>query len=148
MHILVDADACPNIIKEILFRAAIRLNINITLFANHFINIPKNPLIKFIQVAGGFDVADQKIIEMVNPEDLVITADIPLASAVIEKKAHALNPRGELYTLENIQHRLAIRNFMEDLRNSGQVTGGPAPLNQRDQRAFANALDRFLMKLK
>jgi uncharacterized protein YaiI (UPF0178 family) len=148
MNILVDADACPKIIKEILFRAAIRLNISITLFANHFIIIPKNPLFKFIQVAGGFDVADQKIIEMVTPDDLVITADIPLAFAVIEKKAHALNPRGELYTLENIQQRLAIRNLMEDLRNAGQVSGGPAPLNQRDQRAFANALDRFLMKLK
>ncbi|MFA6037137.1 MAG: YaiI/YqxD family protein [Legionellales bacterium] len=146
MHILVDADACPNIIKEIIFRAAIRLKINITLFANHFISIPKNPLIKFIQVPGGFDVADQKIIATVEAGDLVITADIPLASAVIAKKAHALNPRGELYTLENIQQRLAIRNFMEDMRNVGQVTGGPAPLNQRDQRAFANALDRFLMK--
>jgi uncharacterized protein len=146
MNILVDADACPNIIKDILFRAAQRLKINMTLFANHFIIIPKSPIIKFVQVTGGFDVADQKIIEMVTPGDLVITADIPLASAVIAKQAHALNPRGELYTLENIQQRLAIRNFMEDLRNAGQISGGPAPLNQRDQRAFANALDRFLMK--
>lgn len=146
MHILVDADACPNIIKEILFRAANRLKIDMTLFANHFISIPKSSFIKFIQVSGGFDVADQKIIETTLPGDLVVTADIPLASAVIAKKGHALNPRGELYTLENIQQRLAIRNFMEDLRNSGQISGGPAPLSQRDQRAFANALDRFLMK--
>lgn len=146
MHILVDADACPNVIKEILFRAAVRLKINITLFANRAISIPKNPLVKLIQVPGGFDVADQRIIDTVQPGDLVITADIPLASAIIEKKAHALNPRGELYSLENIQQRLAVRNFMEELRNTGQVSGGPAPLNQRDQRAFANALDRFLMK--
>ncbi|HLF67307.1 MAG TPA: YaiI/YqxD family protein [Gammaproteobacteria bacterium] len=146
MHILIDADACPNVVKEILFRAAIRLKINVTLYANRALSIPKNPLFKSVQVPGGFDEADQKIIEMVTPGDLVITADIPLASAVIEKKASALNPRGELYTLENIQQRLAVRNFMEELRNTGQVTGGPAPLNQRDQRAFANALDRFLMK--
>ncbi len=144
MHILVDADACPNVIKDILYRAAVRLNIAITLFANRRISIPKNALFKLIQVPRGFDEADKKIIEFVQPGDLVITADIPLAFEVIQKNAHALNPRGELYTLENIQQRLAVRNLMEDLRNTGQVSGGPPALNQRDQRQFANALDRFL----
>lgn len=144
MHILVDADACPNVIKEILYRVAVRLNMPVTLYANQFIKIPKNKWIKLIQVPGGFDEADQKIVQEVKPGDLVITADIPLASLVIKQNAHALNPRGELYTLENIQQRLAVRNFMEELRNAGQVSGGPAPLNQRDQRTFANALDRFL----
>jgi uncharacterized protein YaiI (UPF0178 family) len=146
MNILVDADACPNVIKDIIFRAAIRLKIQTTCFANHAITIPRSPFIKRVQVLGGFDVADQKIIEVCEPGDLVITADIPLASSVIEKGAHALNPRGELYTLENIQERLAVRNLMDTLRGAGQNTGGPPPLNKQDQQAFANALDRFLAK--
>lgn len=146
MNILVDADACPNVIKDIIFRAAIRLKIQTTCFANHAITIPRSPFIQRVQVLGGFDVADQKIIEVSKPGDLVITADIPLASAVIEKGAHALNPRGELYTLENIQERLAVRNLMDTLRGAGQNTGGPPPLNKQDQQAFANALDRFLAK--
>jgi uncharacterized protein YaiI (UPF0178 family) len=146
VHILVDADACPNVVKEIIFRAAIRLGISTTLFANRGLTIPKHPLLKLVQVPGGFDVADQKIIDTVQPGDLVITADIPLAAAIIDKKAHALNPRGELYTTDNIKQRLAMRNFMEDMRNSGQLTDGPAPLHQRDQQAFANALDKFLVK--
>lgn len=146
MNILVDADACPNVIKEIIFRAAIRLKINTTCFANHAITIPRSPYIKRIQVLGGFDVADQKIIETAVPGDLIITADIPLAAAVIEKQAYALNPRGELYTLDNIAHRLAIRNHNDQLRGAGQNTGGPPPLNKQDQQAFANALDRFLAK--
>ena len=146
MQILVDADACPNVVKQILFRSAIRLGITTTLFANHAISIPPNPRIKLVQVPGGFDVVDHKIVEVVQPGDLVITADIPLASAVVEKKAHALNPRGELYTVENIQQRLAIRNFKQEMRDAGQITGGPPPLNQRDQQAFANALDSFLTR--
>lgn len=148
MQILVDADACPNVIKQILFRSATRLRLTTILFANKPIAIPPNPFIKLVVVPGGFDVVDHKIVEVVSPGDLVITADIPLAAAVIEKKAHALNPRGELYTLENMQQRLAMRNFMQDLRSAGQVTGGPPPLNQQDQQAFANALDRFLTKYR
>lgn len=117
-----------------------------TLYANHTLTIPKSPFIKFVQVPGGFDVVDHKIVELVKPGDLVITADIPLASGVVEKHAHALNPRGELYTKENIQQRLTLRNHMDELRSTGHVTGGPPPLNQRDQQAFANALDSFLAK--
>lgn len=146
MHILVDADACPNVIKQILFRSAKRLAMRTTLFANHGMAIPPSPWIKFVQVPGGFDVVDHKIVELVLPGDLVITADIPLASAVIAKKAHALNPRGFLYTEDNIQQRLAIRDRMTELRDQGERTRGPAPLKQQDQQAFANALDSFLAK--
>ncbi|MBN9288896.1 MAG: hypothetical protein BGO43_07850 [Gammaproteobacteria bacterium 39-13] len=148
MNILVDADACPNLIKQIIFRAAMRLHITTTLFANHSLTIPKTPLIKFVQVPGGFDVVDKKIVELLHPGDLVITADIPLANEVIAKSAHALNPRGELYTTENIQQRLTMRNFMDNLRSTGQITGGPPPLNQRDLQSFANALDSFLARHK
>lgn len=146
INILVDADACPNQVKEIIFRAAIRLKILTTCYANHAITIPRSPFIKRVQVLGGFDVADQKIIEVSQPGDLVITADIPLAAAVIQKGAHALNPRGEMYTEANIQERLAVRNLMDGLRGAGHQTGGPPPLNKQDQQAFANALDRFLSK--
>ncbi len=148
MQILVDADACPNLIKAILFKAAIRLNIPTTLFANRGISIPRNPLFRMVQVPQGFDIADQKIVETVQAGDLVITADIPLAAQIIAKKAHALNPRGEWYTPENIQQRLAMRNLMEELRGAGEISGGPAALNRSDQQAFANALDRFLAKQK
>lgn len=148
MNILVDADACPKPIKEIIFRAAKRLSITTTLYANHDMPIPPSPFIKKVRVMGGFDVADQIIIDKVLISDLVITADIPLAAAVVEKGAHALNPRGELYTLDNVKDRLAMRNLMDGLRQVGQVSGGPAPLNQRDLMAFANALDRFLAKHK
>lgn len=148
MNILVDADACPKPIKEIIFRAAKRLSIMTTLYANHDMPIPPSPFIKKIRVMGGFDVADQVIIDKALVGDLVITADIPLAAAVVEKGAHALNPRGELYTLDNVKDRLAMRNLMDGLRQVGQVSGGPAPLNQRDLMAFANALDRFLAKRK
>ncbi|MBI2792982.1 MAG: YaiI/YqxD family protein [Gammaproteobacteria bacterium] len=146
MEILVDADACPNPVKQVLFRSAVRLKITTTLYANHTLTIPKSPFVKFVQVPGGFDVVDHKIVELVKPGDLVITADIPLASGVIEKHAHALNPRGEMYTKENIQQRLTIRNYMEDLRSQGERTGGPAPLHPRDIQSFANALDSFLAK--
>lgn len=146
MEILVDADACPNPVKQVLFRSAVRLKITTTLYANHTLTIPKTPFIKFVQVPGGFDVVDHKIVEVVKEGDLVITADIPLASGVIEKHAYALNPRGELYTKENIQQRLSIRNYMDDLRSQGERTSGPPPLHQRDIQAFANALDSFLAR--
>ena len=146
MIIWVDADACPAVIKEILFRAAERMKITLTLVANQALHVPRSPFIKTIQVPGGFDVADKRIAEQVQPADLVITADIPLAADVIARGGYALNPRGELYTPENIKERLSMRNFMGELRNSGVTTGGPAPLSQGDRQAFANALDRFLTK--
>lgn len=146
MHIWVDADACPRVIKDILVRAAERTGIAMTLVANQPLNLPPSRLIRSIQVAQGFDVADNEIVKRLEPGDLVITADIPLAAEVIAKDAHALNPRGELYTRENIRERLNLRNFMETLRETGVNTGGPAALGERDRQAFANALDRFLAR--
>ena len=146
MKIYVDADACPVVIKEILFRAADRTKIITTLVANQFITTPRSPFIKFVQVGHGFDVADNKIVELVEKDDLVITADIPLASEVIDKGGYALNPRGELYTVANIKARLTMRDFMDTLRSSGVDTGGPPPLNQNDRQKFANSLDVFLQK--
>lgn len=146
MQIWVDADACPNVIKEILFRAAERQKIEVILVANQALRVPRSPFIKTKQVGTGFDVADNYIAQNVQINDLVITADIPLAAQVIERQAQALNPRGEFYTLENIQQRLSMRNFMEELRSSGAITGGPAALNQQDRQAFANQLDRFLVR--
>lgn len=146
MQIWVDADACPGAIKEILFRAADRTGIRVTLVANQFMRVPASSYIRFLQVPAGFDVADQRIVELLEPHDLVITADIPLAAAAIAKHAHALNPRGELYTQENIRERLSMRNFMDELRGSGVVTGGPPALNQRDRQAFANSLDAFIAR--
>ncbi len=146
MQIWVDADACPLVIKEILFRAAERAQITLTLVANKLLRTPPSPWIKAIQVEAGFDVADRKIAELVQGGDLVITADIPLAADVIERGGHALNPRGEFYTKENIQERLTLRNFMDELRGSGVNTGGPAVFSQGDRQAFANQLDRFLAK--
>lgn len=145
MAIWVDADACPNVVKEILFRAAQRTKIMLTLVANQPISTPPSPYIKSIQVASGFDVADNYIAQEVAVGDLVITADIPLAAEVVEKDAIALNPRGEKYTKENIKQRLTMRNFMEEMRGAGQATGGPPPLNQQDRQAFANALDRYIV---
>ncbi|VAW59466.1 Protein YaiI [hydrothermal vent metagenome] len=144
MKIWVDADACPVVIKEILFRAAERTATNMTLVANHTIRIPSSEHINFLQVSQGFDVADNEIVKRLESEDLVITADIPLAAEVIEKGAIALNPRGELYTQANIKSLLNMRDFMDTLRSSGIDTGGPAALNQSDRKAFANQLDRFL----
>jgi len=144
MRILVDADACPKVIKDIIFRVSARLKIHTFLFANQPIWIPPSPYLHFTQVSGGFDVADDKIVLDAEIGDLVITADIPLAARIIEKKAHALNPRGDLYTPDNIRERVSIRNFMEELRGTGQLTGGPPPLAKTDQQKFANALDRFL----
>lgn len=148
MKILVDADACPNLIKDILFRASKRLSMPMILFANHPLNIPKTPFIKFKLVSKGFDVADDEIINTVAPGDLVITADIPLADSVIDKNATAINPRGMLYTKENIKQKLSMRNFMEELRGMGTITGGPSGLSKQDLQQFANALDTYLAKHK
>lgn len=146
MRIWVDADACPKVIKEILFRAAERLHIELTLVANAALRVPPSRFIKTLQVERGFDVADNRIVELVEKDDLVITADIPLAAAVVEKGGHALNPRGELYTPDNIKERLAMRNLMDELRSSGQISGGPSAINNSDRMAFANSLDRLLAK--
>ena len=146
MRIWIDADACPNVIKEILFRAAERTKVPLTLVANQPTRIPLSPLVRQVQVSAGFDEADRRILELVEPGDLVITADIPLAAKVIEKGARALNPRGELYTEENVRERLAMRNLMDELRSGGMISGGPAVLSQSDRKAFANALDRVLTK--
>ena len=148
MQIWVDPDALPNVIKEILFRAATRAHVSLTLVANQLLRTPPSPYIKALQVPAGFDVADSKIALQLQNGDLVITADIPLAALVIEKGGHALNPRGEFYTTENIRERLAMRNFMDELRNTGVNTGGPAVLSLSDRQAFANQLDRFLTKTK
>ena len=146
MQIWVDADACPSVIKEILFRAAERTQTSLILVANKILRTPPSAYIKSIQVPAGFDVADKEIAKQVEPGDLVITADIPLAADVIEKGGHALNPRGEFYTPDTIRERLAMRNFMDELRGSGVDTGGPSTLSQSDRQAFANQLDRFLSK--
>lgn len=146
MHIWVDADACPGVIKDILFRAAERTRIPLTLVANKALRTPPSPYIRAIQVETGFDVADNRIAQAVEPGDLVVTADVPLAAAVLDRGAHALNPRGELYTLENIRERLAMRNFLEELRGSGVQTGGPAAFSHGDRQAFANRLDQFLAR--
>ncbi len=146
MNIWVDADACPGVIKEILFRAAERTGIPVTLIANHAMRIPASRHIKFLQVKSGFDIADNEIASRVKRGDLVITADIPLAAEVIEKGAQALSPRGELYSADNIKARLGMRDFMETLRASGIDTGGPAALNQGDRKAFADRLDTLLTR--
>lgn len=148
MHIWVDADACPNIIKDILFRAAARTEISLTLVANHYLRTPPSPHIRAVQVEGGFDVADDYIADNSAPGDLVITADIPLAAAVMKKGGHALNPRGEFYTDDNIRERVAMRNFMDQMRASGVQTGGPPALNDRDKQKFANSLDSFLARTR
>ncbi len=147
IQIWVDADACPGVIKEIIFRAAERRQIRTTLVANQMLRTPPSKFIRAIQVAHGFDVADAHIVSQVAPGDLVITADIPLAALVIERGAQALNPRGELYTTATIRERLNMRDFMEGLRAAGIETGGPAAFSQADRQAFANQLDRFLAKV-
>lgn len=144
MKIWVDADACPVVIKEVLFRAANRTETPITLVANHAIKIPPSKHISFLQVPSGFDVADNEIVRRLEAGDLVITSDIPLAAEVIEKGGHALGPRGELHTTDNIRARLNMRDFMDTLRSSGVDTGGPPAMSKSDRMAFANHLDRFL----
>jgi uncharacterized protein len=146
MNIWVDADACPGVIKEILFRAAERTQISTTLVANQLLRVPPSPYIRALQVPAGFDVADNRIAQEVQPGDLVITADIPLAAQVIERGGFALDPRGEFYTRDNIRERLTMRNFMEELRGSGVDISGPSTFNQGDRQAFAAQLDRFLAK--
>jgi uncharacterized protein YaiI (UPF0178 family) len=146
VSIWVDADACPRVIREILFRAAERVEIGLTLVANHAVPVPPSPLIKMLQVEQGFDVADNFIVQQVCENDLVITSDIPLAAEVIEKGAHVITSRGERYTRNNIRQRLNMRDFMETMRSSMEVGGGPPALGPRDRQAFANALDSYLAK--
>jgi len=145
-HIWIDADACPRVIKDILFRAANRKKINLILVSNQSLVIPTSVFIKHIKVSSGFDMADNYIVQHLAPGDLVITADIPLADAVVHKNGIALNPRGMLYTSENIKQYLSIRNFSEGLRGSGLLTGGPASLSKKEIQAFSNHLDRFLAR--
>jgi uncharacterized protein YaiI (UPF0178 family) len=144
MRIWVDADACPKVIKEILYRAAVRTETALILVSNHALTTPPSPFITKMQVMAGFDVADDKIIQKIQPDDLVITGDIPLAAAVIDKGATALSSRGELFTKSNIKERLSMRNFSTDLRGSGIRTGGPAALSKTEVQQFANALDKAL----
>jgi uncharacterized protein YaiI (UPF0178 family) len=148
MKIWVDADACPAVIKEILYRAANRAEVPLTLIANQMLRVPPSPWIKALQVPGGFDVADQRIVQEVQSGDLVITADIPLAAQVIAAGAAVIDPRGELLHAGNIEERLTMRNFMDSLRSSGVETGGPAAFSHADRQAFANQLDKLLAKRK
>jgi uncharacterized protein len=147
VKIWIDADACPKVVKELVFKASFRLEVSVTLVANSYMAVPPSPLINSIQVDQGADVADQYIVEHVEKDDLVITADIPLAAFVVEKGATAINPRGELYTEENVRERLSVRDFMQDLRDSGVDTGGPAAFGPKDKEAFANSLNRLLTQL-
>lgn len=146
MKIWVDADACPVVIRDILFKAAERIQVLLTLVANQPVRIPLSRYIKFQQVARGFDVADNEIVKRVSAGDLVITSDIPLAAEVIEKGGHVLSPRGELYSSENIRSRLNMRDFMDTLRASGIDTGGPPAMSQSERKDFANNLDRLLTR--
>ncbi len=146
MNIWVDADACPVAIKEILYKAAQRARVVLTLVANQALRTPGSRYIKTLQVMPGYDVADDEILSRVNAGDLVITSDIPLAAELIEKGAQVLSPRGELYTGDNIKARLNMRDFMDTLRGSGMHGGGPAPLSQGDRQTFANHLDRWLTR--
>ena len=146
MHIWVDADACPAVIKEILFRAAERMELPLTLVANKTLRVPPSRFIRSLQVARGLDVADDEIARRLAPGDLVVTADIPLAAIVIERGGHAINPRGEFYTPDNIRDRLALRDFLDAQRGAGEQTGGPAPFDLTDRKRFADQLDRFLAR--
>jgi uncharacterized protein YaiI (UPF0178 family) len=148
LTIWVDADACPNLIKTVLFKAAQKRQLMTILVANQIIATPPSKFIRAIRVSGGFDVADNYIVQHLQSGDLVITGDIPLAASVIEKQGVAINPRGELYDQRNIGEKLAMRNFMEEMRNTGQVSGGAAAMSAKDVQHFANALDRFLAARK
>ena len=148
MQIWVDADACPGEIKELLYRAAKRTQTKVTLVANQALRTPRSEFIDSITVPSGMNVADRRIVELVQPGDLVITADIPLAAEVVVKDAQALDPRGELYTEANVGERLAVRNLFDELRGGGQITGGPSNFTAKDRQAFANQLDRWLTKAK
>ena len=146
MHVLVDADACPAVVKDVLFRAARRVEICVTLVANQYLRTPPSPFIKSIQVPAGFDAADARIVELATAGDLVITADIPLAAAALDKGAHVLDPRGGWFSRENIEERLTMREMMSQLRSAGIDTGGPPHYSARDSNAFARQLDRFLAR--
>ncbi len=146
MRVWVDADACPYPIKQILFRLADRLGVEVALVANQPLSVPRSPYVRTIQAPPGFDEADNKIIEFAEADDLVITADIPLAAAVVEKGAFALDPRGELFSDENISERLAVRNLLNNIRGTGVDLGGPPPFDNRDIQRFANGLDRFVSR--
>lgn len=145
-QIWVDADACPNVIKQILFKAADRAKVVITFVANQYIKTPPSLYLKSVVVEKGFDIADNEIVARCNSIDMVITADIPLASEIIDKGAVALNPRGELYTRSNVRSRLNMRDFMDTMRSSGIQTGGPPPISQAEKQGFANELDKWLAK--
>lgn len=146
MAIWVDADACPRVIRDILFRAAERCGVEVTLVANQSIEIPRSRHIRMLRVSSGFDVADNEIVRRAEPGDLVITADIPLAAEVVEKRVQALSPRGERFTPDNIRERLNMRDFMDTMRSSGFTGGGPPPLSATDRQAFANGLDSYLAR--
>ena len=148
MKIWVDADACPVVVKEILFKAAMRTEIELILVANQSIPVPRSPFVKMLQVPAGFDVADNEIVKRVNANDLVITSDIPLAAEVIEKGGDVFTSRGERYTKSNIGARLNMRDFFETMRSSGVETGGPAAFSQRDRKNFADQLDKWLLRAK
>jgi uncharacterized protein YaiI (UPF0178 family) len=146
MQIWVDADACPKAIKQILYRAAERRRVPLILVANRPLHRPRSAYVRLMQVPAGFDEADRRIVERMRPGDLVITADIPLAAAVVEKGGSALGPRGEQFTEDNVRERLAMRDLMDQLRSAGMETGGPEALSKGDRQAFANALDRLLTR--
>ena len=148
MRIWVDADACPGEIKELLYRAAKRTRTKMTLIANQALRTPRSEFIDSIMVPSGMNVADRRIVELAEPGDLVITADIPLAAEVVAKGAQALDPRGELYTEANVGERLAVRNLSDELRGGGQITEGPSNFTAKDRQAFANQLDRWLTAVK
>jgi hypothetical protein len=146
VQIWIDADACPQVIKDILYRAADRVQIMTTLIANMPLRTPPSPFIKTVRVPKGFDVADHYIVQQLQPGDLVITADIPLAAEVVKRGAHALDPRGDLYSEDNVNERLAMRNLMQELRSTGDIIGGPPAFGSSDRQRFANQLDRFLTR--
>jgi len=146
MTVWVDADACPNAIKEVLFKAANRTQVPLILVANHYIKVPPSPVIKALQVESGFDVADDYIAAKVEANDLVITSDIPLASEVIEKQGHVITARGDIYDKTNIKQKLNMRDFMDTMRSSGEHHGGQAAFSAKDKQTFANALDRYLSR--
>ncbi len=148
MKIWIDADACPKMVKEVIFKASFRLKIPVSLVANSYMTVPQGGLISSIQVDKGADIADFYIVENVSETDLVITADIPLAALIVEKGATAINPRGELYTEENVRERLSMRDFMKDLRDGGVNTGGPLAFGPKDKERFANSLNRILTKMR
>ena len=147
MQVWVDADACPAVIKDILYRVAERLQLQVTLVANQLMRVPPSRFVRALQVPQGADVADAEIVRLLAPGDLVVTGDIPLAADVLAKGGFALNPRGEFYTVDNIAQQLTMRKFMEELRSGGIDTGGPAPFGQADRQQFANQLDRHLQRV-